>query len=270
MGRHRVYANATERQRAHRAEVRAKLLGAIPVVHGEYYTLYQGDARTIVPLLTGLDVLITDPPYGVLGTPDTHGRATKGTGGKHGLVRGAYASYADTYANLVGSVVPLVRQSLRTVQRGAVFTGPHVWDMPRATVIGRVDNPAGKGLGRWGFETEHHVLFYGVAPDLHKGARFHTVFRSTAKAEPNGHPCPKPLPWMRWLVAFCAREGEVVLDPFMGSGTTGVACLEYGRRFVGIECDPGYFQIACERLAQSAAQGRLFAQTRPTRQALLL
>jgi len=62
----------------------------------------------------------------------------------------------------------------------------------------------------------------------------------------------------------------VVLDPFMGSGTTGVACLERGRRFVGIELDPGYFEIACHRLAQAAAQGQLFAQTRPARQALLL
>jgi site-specific DNA-methyltransferase (adenine-specific) len=84
------------------------------------------------------------------------------------------------------------------------------------------------------------------------------------------HATQKPLGLMKDLVLDFTRPGEVVLDPFMGSGTTGVACLELGRRFLGIERDPTTFQIACQRLAQTASQGRLFAEARPATQARLL
>ena len=63
--------------------------------------------------------------------------------------------------------------------------------------------------------------------------------------------------WMRWLVALTTRPGETVLDPFMGSGTTGVAAVEQGRRFIGIERERRYFDIACERIARAQAQGQL-------------
>jgi len=62
---------------------------------------------------------------------------------------------------------------------------------------------------------------------------------------------------MRWLVALTTRRGETVLDPFMGSGTTGVAAVQQGRQFVGIEREPKYFEIACERIRQAQAQGSL-------------
>ena len=62
---------------------------------------------------------------------------------------------------------------------------------------------------------------------------------------------------LRWLVALTTRRGETVLDPFMGSGTTGVAAVQQGRQFVGIEREPKYFEIACERIRQAQAQGSL-------------
>ena len=62
---------------------------------------------------------------------------------------------------------------------------------------------------------------------------------------------------MSWLVALTTRPGETVLDPFMGSGTTGVAAVEQGRRFIGIERERRYFDIACERIARAQAQGSL-------------
>jgi DNA modification methylase len=236
------------------------------VVHGEGYTLYQGDARVILPLLGGLDVLITDPPYGVLKGPDGAGRATRGTGGQHGLRRGPYAHYEDTYANFCTQVVPILRLSVARAVRGAVFTGPHIQEQPKSTTTGGVYCPAGSGRHAWGFKTFLPVLFYGQAPNLHQGARRQTTLHSTAVAERNGHPCPKPLAWMEWLVDLCTRPGETVFDPFMGSGTTGVACVEFGRRFVGIELDSGYFALACARLDAAARQGRLFAAPRPLKQ----
>lgn len=72
-----------------------------------------------------------------------------------------------------------------------------------------------------------------------------------------GHPTQKPLPLMLWTLGF-VPDGAVVLDPFMGSGTTGVACAKLGRRFIGIEIDERYFEIAVERVAKSYEQPDLF------------
>jgi len=73
----------------------------------------------------------------------------------------------------------------------------------------------------------------------------------------NHHPTVKPLSLMRWLVRLVAREGDLVLDPFTGSGTTGVACVEEGREFVGIEREAEYVEIARRRIDAAAAQTRL-------------
>lgn len=76
---------------------------------------------------------------------------------------------------------------------------------------------------------------------------------------PNGHPCSRALTHQQFVVNWCSDDDETVLDPFMGSGTTGVACVHLGRRFIGIEIDPGYFDIACRRIEDAGRQGRLFA-----------
>ena len=81
----------------------------------------------------------------------------------------------------------------------------------------------------------------------------------TESAQKNGHPCPKPQKAWTWLVDKVASPTSTVLDPFMGSGTTGVACANLGRKFIGIEIERKYFDIACERIEAAYAQGRLFA-----------
>ena len=72
------------------------------------------------------------------------------------------------------------------------------------------------------------------------------------------HPTQKPLEVMKWVIELCPKS-ETILDPFMGSGTTGVAAIQLGRSFIGIEREPKYFEIACKRIEQAAAQGQLFA-----------
>jgi site-specific DNA-methyltransferase (adenine-specific) len=73
------------------------------------------------------------------------------------------------------------------------------------------------------------------------------------------HPCPKPIAWMVWLVSRASPfPGETILDPFMGSGTTLVACQRLGRHGIGIELDPEYFDIACRRVDQATRQNDLF------------
>jgi DNA modification methylase len=81
--------------------------------------------------------------------------------------------------------------------------------------------------------------------------------RENRDAEAVGHPHQKPLRVMRWLVDLCAPPAAAILDPFMGSGTTGVACVQTGRKFIGIEIDPGYFEIAKKRISEAQLQIRM-------------
>ena len=81
-----------------------------------------------------------------------------------------------------------------------------------------------------------------------------------ADAALNGHPCPKPRLWARGLVTLLTLSGDTILDPFMGSGTTGVACVQTGRNFIGIEIDPTYYAIAERRIAEAQLQPRLFTE----------
>ncbi len=86
----------------------------------------------------------------------------------------------------------------------------------------------------------------------------HDYFSTVCGFDPSGHPCPKPIQYAQWLVSRAAEMGQTVIDPFMGSGTTGVACANLGRKFIGIEIEPKYFDIACRRIEQAYKQPRLF------------
>ena len=77
------------------------------------------------------------------------------------------------------------------------------------------------------------------------------------------HPTPKQLAPTEWCVARASRSGDLVLDPYMGSGTTGVACARLGRRFIGIEIEPRYFNIACRRIEEAQRQGDLLNSLPP-------
>jgi site-specific DNA-methyltransferase (adenine-specific) len=74
----------------------------------------------------------------------------------------------------------------------------------------------------------------------------------------DAHPTVKPLPIIKRLLINCSEENDLILDPFLGSGTTGVACAEMGRKFTGIELDEKYFDIACRRIENAYKQPDLF------------
>jgi site-specific DNA-methyltransferase (adenine-specific) len=214
--------------------------------------LILGDCLTVVPACFRAEALITDPPYGVdLGE-------TAGSGEGHGLKLEAYASYEDTYDNFLALIVPRLNRAIDMAERAVVFTGPHIHEQRKPDAIGGIYCPAASGRHAWGFKSFLPALLYGKAPDLQLGSK-HTAIYSTATTEKNGHPCPKPVAWMKWAVDLSSRTGETVFDPFMGSGTTGVAAVQLGRKFVGVEMEPAYFDIACERIANAQRQERLFA-----------
>ena len=94
--------------------------------------------------------------------------------------------------------------------------------------------------------------------DCRTGDQFGDIWRFKPAAEKHGHPTQKPVDLMAYLVRLSTRDGGTILDPFMGSGTTGVAAIQLGRKFTGIEREQKYFDIACKRIEQAYAQGQLF------------
>ena len=210
-------------------------------------TIYNADCRLVLPTLPKCDLLLTDPPYGVnLGN---HLGATDGRS-DHVLVKGCYESYDDTFENLIGIVVPAVRLALSIATRGIVFcAGQHIGEFPKPNVMGGIYFPAAQGRNAWGFASLATALFYGPGCRVELGSKA-TVFPSTAASEKNGHPCPKPLNSMKYFVNLGSEEGNTVLDPFMGSGTTLVAAKNLGRKAIGIEIEQRYCEIAAKRLSQ--------------------
>lgn len=213
-----------------------------PFYSDDWVTIYHGDARDVLPTLPEF-VLVTDPPYGV-----DMGK-TKGSGGKHGLKLEAYDTIPDDYESWKRDVLPVIAEAVERSKRGAVFSGPHLQEQPKANAIGGVYCPAGSGRHGWGFKTFLPVMFYGTAPNLQNGAKPNTL-RSSATAEKNGHPCPKPLEWMSWLIGLASEESDLIVDPFMGSGTTLRAAKDQNRRAIGIELSEHYCEIAANRMSQ--------------------
>jgi len=204
-----------------------------PYYQDEYVTLYHGDCREVVPALGTFDLLLTDPPYGI----GFKGKKTRYTKPKGGYLSGD----SD-----IGPGV--VRECLKVCDRGIVFSGVRLLhDYPKPQDIGCVYCPVGAGRGKWGFACFNPILYYGKRPGSPVSP---ASFSSCAIAEANGHPCPKPIKWMTWCVEIGSRVGDTILDPFAGSGTTGVAAKLLNRKCTLIEMEEQYCEIAARRLSQ--------------------
>jgi DNA modification methylase len=222
-------------------------------------TLYCGDCLEILPTLGAVDAVVTDPPYGVALT----GKRTK-RAASHANV--GYISTDDAPSVYDRMIHPaLFGQSAAPYARAVITPGTRLmWRYPEPADIGCAYFPAGAGLGRWGFIGFQPMLYYGKCPYLarrmgHRPASIEISGNAEAASD-DRHPVAKPLRWVEFMVKKAsASTDDVILDPFTGSGTTGVACANLGRKFIGIEIEPKYFDIACERITAAYAQGRLFA-----------
>jgi DNA modification methylase len=212
-------------------------------------TLYLGDCLEILPTLDNVHCVITDPPYGIGAPSGTTSIARN---------RNAYHSFDDTEKNIVAVVLPAVEMSLsKAGGRGLVTCGCRCLQLyPRARAIGGFYQPAAVGMSPWGFAGYNPVLFYGKDPRDGKG-QSSVMTKLTERASDTRHPCAKPNSAMNWMVNKGSLPLEVILDPFMGSGTTGVACMKLGRKFIGIEIETKYFEIACERIENAQRQTSL-------------
>ncbi len=232
-----------------------------PVIIGDC-TLYLGDCRDVLPTLGRVDAVVTDPPYGV----NFDGKAGHYRNDPSAKRDDAYVSYEDTPENFNIVVLPALSAALAISQRGLVFMASrNVQRLPPGE-LGGIYLPNGCGRSTWGFQTFMHAIFYGACPYMAKGMGSrpngrYGLYGNDANAI--NHPCAKPLAAMEWAVGRASLEGEGILDPFMGSGTTGVACVKLGRRFIGIEIEPRYFDVACKRIEAAYAQPDLFIEAAP-------
>jgi site-specific DNA-methyltransferase (adenine-specific) len=207
-----------------------------PYYSDDLVTIYHGDARDVMPTVEAT-LLVTDPPYGV----GFDGKATK-----HTIHKGGGYTVEDDPG--IGPAV--VRGALGIVERGAVFTGNRgLHDYPKPRDIGCVYCPSGAGIGPWGFVLFHPVLFYGPrASNVLRPTSIQSF--DTAGDDAKGHPCPKPLRWMTWAISLASKPGDVVLEPFAGSGTTLLAAKSMGLSAIGIEIEERYCEIAANRCSQ--------------------
>lgn len=218
-------------------------------------TLYLADCLKVLPTLDRVDAVVTDPPYGIEGGT---GGTSKARG--RGNYEGVFTSADDTPAFIESVVVPAIRLCLDRARSVVVTPGNKNFCLyPQPDSFGSMYQPQGTGAQRWGWCDSQPIFYYGKSPI--QGLRLEAcTFRVvTADECQNGHPCPKPLSFIMKLVGKASLKDETVLDPFMGSGTVGVACANLGRRFVGIEINEAYFDIALERIENAYRQERMFA-----------
>jgi site-specific DNA-methyltransferase (adenine-specific) len=218
-------------------------------------TLYRGDACEVLPTLGRVDAVVTDPPYGV----GLRGKkAFQGHRRSHATFRPGEYSHLDTPSYVQKVVIPLIEQCRK--QAGCVVVTPGTrccFLYPPPDDMGCFYSASGTGMGRWGFTCMQPIFYYGKDPYQREGLGCRP--NSCGQTYPNdansqAHPCAKPLPMMLWLVNRASLPREIVLDPFMGSGTTGVACVQLGRSFMGIELERQYFDGACTRIAEAQRQ----------------
>ena len=220
--------------------------------------LWHGDCREILPTLGKVDAVVTDPPYGI--SLENHGQTN---------ARRRADSYAVAGDSCQGVGLAVLEWATSLALPTLFFASPRnpwpgewrnwlVWDKGGAVGGG------GDIRTCWKQTWE---LIQVARNGLLQGPRDEAVIRhSVTPADSALHPCQKPIWLMRYLLTKLGVENPV--DPFMGTGTTGVACMNLGRRFIGIEIERRYFDIACERIAAAQSQQRLFADTPPVQQAL--
>lgn len=206
------------------------------VVIGECRLLL-GDCLEILPTLGGgMDAIVTDPPYGL-------GRKMQG---------GTWGAKDENSGFLKWDLEAKQEwiDAIRAVAVPSIIWGGNYFDVPASRCwllwnkINSVPTMADAEMA-W--------------TNLDRPAK---RFDAPVGRVEFGHPTSKPLPLMQWCLGFLP-DARTILDPFMGSGTTGVACVKLGRKFVGIEIDEGYFDIACGRIAKAYAQPDMFVERAP-------
>lgn len=212
-------------------------------------TLYLGDCRDVLPTLGKVDAVVTDPPYGI--GLNTDNRRFSG---------GSAASIAKRGSNLGSAGGKPIAEDDKPFDPSFLVT------LPGEKIIWGWNNypdklPRGACLV-WLKRNDDAFGSFLSDAELAWMSKGHGVYckrdlSNAAIARERVHPTQKPVSLMHWCLQF-VPNARTILDPFMGSGTTGVAAVQMGRDFIGIEREPRYFHIACRRIEDAQRQGSLF------------
>lgn len=231
-----------------------------PVVLGDC-TLYLGDCLEVLPTLAAgsIDAVVTDPPYNF----DSRGG---GLYADHHHLDTIRDSFGDDYSpdKFLPKILDLFGRNLciwhsqKLLKNYIDFAENNSlnWDLMFWHKTNAMPNYGGKLMS----DTEYCIRIFRAGDSYIARGLNHKNYRKyyIDNVQPNnGHPTPKPLPLIKKQVVLFSRDGDTVLDPFLGSGTTGVACVQTGRKFIGIEIDPHYFDIAVKRIKQAQLQIRM-------------
>lgn len=230
--------------------------------------LYLGDCLDVIPRLTGVDAVVTDPPYGI-------GFKYENAGDRDKDYPGGYVNWMAGVVSTWTAILPAGAPSFvwqsqkRIIDFSAMFPEKHRI-LVSAKTMGQIF-PGCPMQYRW----DPVVVFWnGKGKAFGNGAYDFILSQNSAEyGDSNSiereHPCPRPLGAVTHVLEKWTTKDWTVLDPFCGSATTGVACIRNGRRFIGIEREPKYFDVACRRLKDAmgmeivrngVTQKRMFGQ----------
>lgn len=203
--------------------------------------LYQRDCLTILPLIPAgsVDAVVTDPPYGIDYTNSGGFHAGSGWGQWRGTGEWDKQRPAESVFAAI----------LEVCSDQIIWGGNYFTDFLPPTMRWLVWDKGQRNF------TLADCEFAWTSQ--RKAARIFNYPRASALQDGKQHPTQKPLALMEWCLGFVPKA-TTILDPFTGSGTTGVAALRLGRKFIGIEIEPKYFSIACERIANEHERFALF------------
>lgn len=225
--------------------------------------LILGDCREVLPTLGPVDAVVTDPPYGVGFKYASHDDRPEAYEGGYGawlwaLLEAAERLCAPGSPVFVWQSGPNLRHFNEWFPRDwRLYVAAKNFVQMRPTAMQWCFDP----VAVWWTPGEKPWSAGTATRDFHVANTAPVV--ATPENLEKGHPCPRPLDQVCHILEQWVKPDGVVLDIFAGSGTTGVAAIRTGRRFVGVEKDPGYFDIACRRIEEAYKQPRLFAEPEP-------
>lgn len=231
--------------------------------------LYLGDCLEILPHLQSVQCVVTSPPYNLV--KENSGGSTT-TFGSHerryeewyddSMPEMEYQEWQKTiiracFSICEGSIFYNHKIRYAWSRRGAVYH-PMDWlsEFPLwCEIVWDRCGAIGSNVPR--FSSQDERIYQMGKPAIWNKTTHTTIWRFPPDTV-DGHVCAFPIELPKRSIEAATGPGMIVLDPFMGSGTTGVACMNLGRKFIGIEIEPKYFDIACERIENAQRQGRMF------------
>jgi len=204
-------------------------------------TLYNANCEEVMPLISSVDAVVTDPPYGI---NENHKNVARRVN------KAKVKDYGEFNWDKVRPTDELISTIRSKAKYQAIFGGNY-FDLP-PTSCWLIWN---KLNGSCDF-ADCEMAWTNWNKAIRK---FDWLWNGMIRKnnEERFHPTQKPLELMKWVISLCPQS-NVVFDPFMGSGTTGVACAKLGKKFIGVELDPNYFQIACQRIEKAYQEPDLF------------